>query len=816
VRAFRRAIGWATGATLLLLLACGDEDEPPLRTTDAGSAGRSLSGAGGRSPVGAAGRGGRDGATQGGGDAGERGDVAPSAGRSAGGTQSGGKAGSEPGAKGGSSGQGAAGEGGGGGEGLGASGGESSGAGGDAGSWNGPSCWLPQCGNGVKEAFEACDDGNADDDDDCTRLCLRPEHFRCEGCERQVCGNGVVEYGANGCTDVFAIEHCDDGNTDGGDGCDPDCGIEWTHVCPPQGGPCRLPACGDGIADGGFLVDGLFVEEECDDAIDEDCAGCRVAASCGDGMVRGHEQCDDANSSANDGCHACQIESRTWECPEGGGACYPIVCGDGSVAPKREVCDDGNQISGDGCSEACELEVCSVAGCRVPRCGDGYVDAVVFQGIRRFGDFGAEACDDGNTLSGDGCTADCTALENGWVCEPPGSACEPAYCGDGVVSYQYWDGERVREESCDDGNDVEGDGCTDCHSDDLCLPPSAEGASAPSCGNGRLEVGEVCDDGNDESGDGCVECALEPEFDCLSEAGVCRFAPCGNGVRDSFVWNGCTWKNERCDDGNRIDGDGCSSRCELEPYHACPPEGGSCLPATCGDGVVSDYLTLDNGFVQEVEDSGTFCRWVGFPHHALGCNDEHYAPECNDHNQTVGDGCTPDCELEPGPWVCPGTFPFDCHLAVCGDGVVEAFVEQCDDANDAPGDGCSVDCVNEICDASGCHVPSCGNGVLEPVFRPGHSRPASVEDELCDDGNTDDGDGCSRECVREVGFVCPVPGAPCAPPRCGDGVVTWLYWDDSDWHAEQCDDGNTTACDGCTDCELDSACHTDVGPRFEL
>ena len=35
--------------------------------------------------------------------------------------------------------------------------------------------------------------------------------------------------------------------------------------------------------------------------------------------------------------------------------------------------------------------------CRVPRCGDRFVD-------------GGEVCDDGNTDSGDGCAADCLSL----------------------------------------------------------------------------------------------------------------------------------------------------------------------------------------------------------------------------------------------------------------------------------------------------------------------------------------------------------------------------------------------------------------------
>ena len=52
---------------------------------------------------------------------------------------------------------------------------------------------------------------------------------------------------------------------------------------------------------------------------------------------------------------------------------------------------------------------------------------------------------------------------------------------------------------------------------------------------------------------------------------------------------------------------------------------------------------------------------------------------------------------------------------------------------------------------------TCGNKRVEPG-------------EICDDGNTDAGDGCSKTCALETGFVCPTPGSPCGKAaRCGDG-----------------------------------------------
>ena len=94
----------------------------------------------------------------------------------------------------------------------------------------------------------------------------------------------------------------------------------------------------------------------------------------------------------------------------------PEACGN-SILEAAEECDDGNTLSGDGCSSACEAEY---------ECGNGVIE-------------GTEACDDGNIVSGDGCSETCEI--------------EPAFCGDGVV-----DG----DEECDDGNADPDDGCHDC------------------------------------------------------------------------------------------------------------------------------------------------------------------------------------------------------------------------------------------------------------------------------------------------------------------------------------------------------------------
>ena len=79
----------------------------------------------------------------------------------------------------------------------------------------------PGCGNGFVEAGEDCDDGNADNSDDCLDTCVAA-----------ACGDGVVQTG---------VEECDDGNTVDGDDCSATCTTEGVDGS----------GAGDGDAGGG-------------------------------------------------------------------------------------------------------------------------------------------------------------------------------------------------------------------------------------------------------------------------------------------------------------------------------------------------------------------------------------------------------------------------------------------------------------------------------------------------------------------------------------------------------------------------------------
>lgn len=257
------------------------------------------------------------------------------------------------------------------------------------------------------------------------------------------------------------------------------------------------------------------------------------------------------------------------------------ACGDGKIDP-GEKCDDGNGISGDGCAANCDAIENDFA-CPTPgqacvstvKCDDGKIT-------------GSETCDDGNSSAGDGCDATCK-VEAGWKCPTPGAACEAADCGDGLLA---------GSEKCDDGNKLAGDGC-----DPSCklekgwkCPTPGAACEKTVCGDGKAEGTEQCDDGNNDMGDGCTPfCVKEPNC----SAGECS-STCGDGLK-------LPSDNEQCEDGNTVSGDGCSSTCQVEPGFQCTdtPSGGGTqlvLPIVLRDFKIAHpdfeaFLGVDLGIV---------------------------------------------------------------------------------------------------------------------------------------------------------------------------------------------------------------------------
>ena len=359
-----------------------------------------------------------------------------------------------------------------------------------------------ECGDGIVQPGEACDDGGFSDHDGCSATCTVEGGWRCSGqpsvCTLE-CGDGLLDAG----------ELCDDGDRTAGDGCSAACTVENGFECSGEPSTCA-PTCGNGRLDQG---------EACDDGDGSGADGCSAACQvedgyqcdgepsscafvCGNGSFQGGETCDDGNAGAGDGCSGvCRIEPG-WLCAGAPSFCV-AACGDGLVRG-AEGCDDGDAQSGDGCSLACQVEPGFQCGGQashcLPVCGDGFVR-------------GGENCDDGNAIAGDGCSAPFCRIEPGFACGGQPSTCA-ALCGNAVLDPL---------EGCDDGDASGGDGCSaTCQPEPGAACGGQPSVCVPSCGNGVRDADEECDDGDQSSGDGCsASCANESGWLCNNPGQPC-------------------------------------------------------------------------------------------------------------------------------------------------------------------------------------------------------------------------------------------------------------------------------------------------------
>jgi len=292
----------------------------------------------------------------------------------------------------------------------------------------------------------------------------------------------------------------------------------------------------------------------------------------------------------------------------------------------------------------------------------------------------------------------------------------------------------------------------------------------PACGNGLKEGAEQCDDGNLVNGDGC--------------SGACMMESSGARCGDALVSNG-----EQCDDGNNVAGDGCSATCENESTAT----GGTC-------GSPYDLQLMDDGTGVLVA-TATGDTTTG--------TDQVPEGQCDGFDSGAG---------HDHIWKFTLAVPSDVVVytdeSTAFDSVIRVMSAPCDVTTEigeyGTEDGCSdgegaAEFLGYVRLAAGTYYivldgymatdvgmysfevnawpTTCGDGVLDPL-------------EFCDDGNSATTDGCDAKCEVETGWSCSedepsvcTPDSSSAKPQIGDIVLNEFM---------AADNASDTNCDGDT------------------
>ncbi|HTU61518.1 MAG TPA: DUF4215 domain-containing protein, partial [Polyangiales bacterium] len=273
---------------------------------------------------------------------------------------------------------------------------------------------------------------------------------------------------------------------------------------------------------------------------------------------------------------------------------------------------------------------------------------------------------------------------------------------------------------------------------------------APTCGDGQRDSSkEACDDGNAVDGDGCsAKCSVEPLGLCNYDARSCGLLPAGNVCSSAsalptspFVFDMAGFKNDSnypCPD--------CSESARWATITVEPGDTVSIgLSSTDIQEGAAELYDVSLGCPSRDGGSSSI-RGVRFSPTAPG-----RLSHVNDSRHPLTLALRVRDASAPGPSAGHVNISYSIEPVGCGDGYQDessnfGFYEQCDDGANVAGDGCSPDCDAEpgyLCSRdTGCTRIVCGDSKRQ------------TDDERCDDGNTTDGDGCSSTCKIENGYSC--------------------------------------------------------------
>lgn len=636
-------------------------------------------------------------------------------------------------------------------------------------------------GSCVGSAATVCDDGNPCTSDACqpaTGCDAAPNALPCDDgdactlgdvCAEGACSAGDVSLqcddsnpctddacdGAFGCAFVPNAAPCDDQNTcTTSDACDQGACIGTGSLACDDANPCTVDICSP---DGG--CDYAFVDTDCSDG-----DPCTVGDLCNAGLCESGSDvsCDDGNPCTDELCAggSCIFTANDAPCDDGNACSIDEQCAGGACSAQGALsCDDGNPCTNDGCEPGVG---CTHEPNDLP-CWDGdacTVEDTCVEGVCAGG--GPLGCDDGQFCNGaetcdallgcqvgqtpilddaNACTADsCDEATDQVVHAPQGASCDNGLFCDGVEGCDI-------ELGCQAGTPPETDDGIDCTTDscDELLGAVVHTPVHSSCDNGVFCDGlEFC-----ELGSGCQSGAPPTLDDGLG----CTVDACDED-QDTVVH---TPDDGLCDNGQFCDGaEVCHGQAGC--LDGAPPsigDGLACTADSCDE--VTD--TLVHAPVDGVCDNGVFCDGVETcdaeqgclggvppdPEDGLACTED----SCDENTNTLvntpnhascdnglfcdgSEVCDPlgGCQSGQAPALDDGVA---CTASTCDENL-DAVLHEPDDAQCPDGDGCQVG----VCHPTqGCLLEGpqtcCGNNVIEPG-------------ESCDDGNQNDGDGCSAVC----------------------------------------------------------------------
>jgi cysteine-rich repeat protein len=481
--------------------------------------------------------------------------------------------------------------------------------------------------------------------------------------------------------------------------------------------------------------------------------------------------------------------------------------GDGAAAEffvavtEKPIAEAGESCAAAVCTAGLNCTLTQV--CAMPSCGDGKVDA-------------GEECDDGNSAAGDGCAA-CTlesytevepndqatsanalggtrrvygsaTYENDYFCMPVGplggkvsfrpvrlgGVCELSF---GALGYRSCEGEPAV---------VAVDGPEYCfyvysavgaYAFDVVAYPNDELAEHDACGIARV-TGAACGDigGNP---------AVCRETDPRLHRGTCEVTSCGDGYLDKTA-------GEACDDGNVAAGDGCSAVCALEDYAEVEPNNGTITARNIGgyrqvSGTISgaadfDYFKVTLARRSHLEFDA---EAPAFPIYSNGLGIQLLSPTAavlfagaidnsssrsgaRGGNELNGTGFGTVYREQGLAFLEPGTYTFRVSAASTYTGAYTLFIREFATSVAGPGDVCQPSDYKPCLDGLVCSVLS------ETCQSPVCGNGDVTVGEQCDDGNTTAGDGCSATC-RVESFAAESLPTGTAPSATIEGGVVYPF-----------------------------------------